>query len=84
MLAFFTLRYMNSAKETKQMVAFGRRLSAVRKSRGFTQQQLAEKLDISLVSIGYIETGKRWPRLTTLHRIADCLNVPLGELFKGL
>jgi transcriptional regulator with XRE-family HTH domain len=75
---------MNTAKETKQMVAFGRRLAAVRKSRGLTQQQLAEQLDVSLVSIGYIETGKRWPRLTTLHRIADCLGVPVAELFKGL
>jgi transcriptional regulator with XRE-family HTH domain len=75
---------MNTAKEAKQMVAFGRRLAAVRKSRGLTQQQLAEQLDVSLVSIGYIETGKRWPRLTTLHRIADCLGVPVAELFKGL
>lgn len=66
------------------MVAFGRRLATVRKSRGLTQQQLAEQLDVSLVSIGYIETGKRWPRLTTLHRIADCLDIPVAELFKGL
>ncbi len=75
---------MNSSKETKQMAAFGRRLAAVRKKRGFTQQKLAEDLDISLVSIAYIETGKRWPRLTTLHRIADALNVPLLELFRDL
>lgn len=75
---------MNTPKETKQMMAFGRRLAEVRKSKGLTQQQLAEKLDVSLVSIGYIETGKRWPRLTTLHRIADCLGVSVGELFRGL
>lgn len=65
-------------------MAFGRRLAEVRKSQGLTQQQLAEKLEISLVSIGYIETGKRWPRLFTLHRIVDCLGVSLGDLFKGL
>lgn len=75
---------MNTPQETKQLMAFGRRLAEVRKSRGLTQQALAEKLDISLVSIGYIETGKRWPRLATLHRIAKCLDVPLAELFKGL
>ena len=75
---------MHSSKETKQMAAFGRRLAEVRKSQGFTQQQLAEKLDISLVSIGYIETGKRWPRLTTLHRIVECLGVKLQDLFKDL
>jgi transcriptional regulator with XRE-family HTH domain len=75
---------MNTPQETKQLKAFGRRLSEVRKSKGLTQQQLAEKLNISLVSIGYIETGKRWPRLLTLHRIASCLSVPVSDLFKNL
>jgi len=75
---------MNSSTENKQLVAFGRRLAEVRKQKGFTQQQLAEDLEISLVSIGYIETGKRWPRLVTLHRIAAALDVNLEQLFKGL
>ena len=75
---------MNSSTENKQLVAFGRRLAEVRKQKGFTQQQLAEDLEISLVSIGYIETGKRWPRLVTLHRIANALGVTLEQLFKGL
>lgn len=73
-----------NTQESKQLMAFGRRLAEIRKSRGLTQQQLAEKLDISLVSIGYIETGKRWPRLFTLHRIAKCLDTTMSELFKGL
>jgi len=75
---------MSDIKETKQLKAFGQQLAAVRKSRGMTQQELAEKLDISLVSIGYIETGKRWPRLNTLHRIADALGVKLGDIFRDL
>lgn len=75
---------MSNSQEAKQLMAFGRRLAEVRKSRGLTQQQLAEKLEISLVSVGYIETGKRWPRLVTLHRICGALGVRLEELFKGL
>lgn len=75
---------MTNSIENKQLAAFGRRLSEVRKQKGFTQQRLAEELDISLVSIGYIETGKRWPRLVTLHRIAAVLDVKLEQLFKGL
>lgn len=75
---------MANTNESKQLKAFGKRLSEVRRAKGFTQQELAEKLDISLVSVGYIETGKRWPRLTTLHRIADALGVPLEQFFKGL
>lgn len=75
---------MSDIKETKQLKAFGQQLAAVRKSKGMTQQELAEKLDISLVSIGYIETGKRWPRLSTLHRITEALNVRLGDIFRDL
>lgn len=75
---------MNSALEQKQLKAFGKRLAEVRKSRGLTQQELAEILEVSLVSVGYLETGKRWPRLLTLHRIAACLKVHVADLFKGL
>lgn len=75
---------MNSVEEQRQLKAFGKRLSELRKSRGLTQQELASQLDISLVSVAYLETGKRWPRLNTLHRIAAKLGVSLIELFRGL
>jgi len=75
---------MSNSTESKQLAAFGRRLAEVRKLKGFTQQQLAEELDISLVSVGYIETGKRWPRLVTLHRIANVLDVKIEQFFKRL
>lgn len=70
--------------EKKYLMAFGRRLAEVRKSRGITQETLAEKLDISAVSVTYLETGRRWPRLITLQRIAKALDVKVEELFKGL
>lgn len=75
---------MGTNLEDNQLRAFGKRVAEVRKSRGLTQQELAGSLNISLVSIGYIETGKRWPRLATLHRIAKQLKVPVEELFRGL
>ncbi len=71
-------------REQKYLKAFGKRLAEVRKNRGITQEALAEKLDISAVSITYLETGRRWPRILTLHRIADALDVEFEELFKGL
>lgn len=66
------------------MKAFGKRVSEVRKSRGVTQQQLAERVSMSVVAIAYIETGKRWARLGTLNKIATCLKVNVADLFKGL
>lgn len=66
------------------MKTFGKRVAEVRKSRGITQQQLAEQIGMSVVAIAYIETGKRWARLGTLNKIARSLNVDISELFKGI
>lgn len=75
---------MSNAQEQKLMKDFGKRVAAVRKSRGITQQDLAEQVSMSVVAIAYIETGKRWARLGTLNKIANCLNVDISDLFKGL
>lgn len=70
--------------EQKLMKAFGKRVAEVRKSKGVTQQQLAEDIGMSVVAIAYIETGKRWARLATLNKIAQRLNVHIGDLFYGI
>lgn len=70
--------------EQKLMKAFGKRVAEVRKSRGVTQQQLAESVGMSVVAIAYIETGKRWARLGTLSKIAKHLKVSISDLFDGV
>ena len=46
--------------------AVGRRIQALRKGKGLSQEQLVELLVMDRVSIGYIEQGRRSPRLVTL------------------
>ncbi|MFA5004347.1 MAG: helix-turn-helix transcriptional regulator [Candidatus Saccharimonadales bacterium] len=75
---------MTNAKEQKLMKAFGKRVAEVRKSRGVTQQELAEDIGMSVVAIAYIETGKRWARLGTLNKIAKHLEVDISDLFRGI
>jgi len=75
---------MTNAKELKLMKAFGNRVAEVRKSRGVTQQELAEDIGMSVVAIAYIETGKRWARLGTLNKIAKQLKVDISDLFRGI
>lgn len=70
--------------ETKLMKVFGRRVAEIRKSKNVTQQQLAHDIDMSVVAIAYIETGKRWARLGTLNKIAKSLGVDISELFRGV
>lgn len=75
---------MTSTSELKLMKAFGMRVAAVRKSRGLTQQELAERTNMSVVGIAYIETGKRWARLGTLSKIARVLQVDVADLLRGI
>lgn len=75
---------MSTADEAKLLQRFGKRVAEVRKGRGLTQQELSEMVNMSVVTIAYIETGKRWVRLATLDKIAKALKVNVEELFKGL
>ncbi len=75
---------MKAVSEQKLMQMFGKRVAEVRKSRGVTQQQLAEQIGMSVVAIAYIETGKRWARLGTLNKMAKSLHVDIREFFNDL
>lgn len=56
-------------------------LAMLRKQRGYTQVQMAEKLEISRSTYTNYETGNRSPDLETLERISDILNCTMDELF---
>jgi transcriptional regulator with XRE-family HTH domain len=72
------------SEEDKNLVAFGKKVAALRQKRGLTQDQLAEKTGLAVDTIGAIEQGRRWARLTTLHKLAKGLGTSTDELFKGL
>lgn len=52
----------------------------VRKERGFTQEQLAEKLGVSQRSVSRWETGKTMPDYALLPGICEVLNINVAEL----
>lgn len=51
-------------------VAFGRRLYVLRKARGLSQDDLADRTGVHPTAIGRMERGRREPRLTTILRFA--------------
>lgn len=71
-------------KESKYLAAFGKRLAEIRRAKSFTQESLAEKANVTALTVSYIEQGRQWPRIATLHKLAKSLSVPVEELFKGL
>ena len=52
-----------------------------RKTLGLTQEKLAEMVDISFNYIALIETGRRFPSIKMLERIAKALKRDTLELF---
>jgi transcriptional regulator with XRE-family HTH domain len=65
--------------ELKQ--AFGARVRHHRRAKGMTQEELAERLDLSMETIGKIERGVAAPSFETAERIAEALNLPPLALF---
>ena len=64
--------------------AFGKRLRELRDRQELSQDALADATDIHPTAIGRMERGAREPRLTTILRLADGLDVQPGELLNEL
>jgi transcriptional regulator with XRE-family HTH domain len=59
---------------------FGAALREARLRRKLTQERLAERSGLTYKAIGEIERGDGNPRLTTMDRLAEALDVDLREL----
>lgn len=44
---------------------------------GLTQEQLAEMLDLTVVALGYIEQGRRFPSLPFLFYVCRVMDIPI-------
>ncbi|WP_108881037.1 helix-turn-helix domain-containing protein [Anderseniella sp. Alg231-50] len=64
--------------------ALGNRVSTLRKERGYTQQQFAEKIDRSVDGLSLIERGETWPSVITIEAMSDALSLEPVDLFDGL
>jgi putative transcriptional regulator len=58
------------------------RLRNLRAERGWSQQALAEKLEVSRQSVNAIETGKYDPSLPLAFRIARIFGLRIEEIFE--
>jgi transcriptional regulator with XRE-family HTH domain len=65
---------------TKPAPPFGERLAALRKARGWTQPQLAERLDLTVKTITYYERLAGNPTAKTIERLAQVFGVSYAEL----
>ena len=60
----------------------GRRIREARTKRGMTQEQLAERTDITSVYLSELERGLKLPSLTVFVSIAETLHVSTDSLLR--
>lgn len=63
--------------------AVGKRISLIRKNRGMTQEQLAEKAELSNIYISHIENSRSIPSLETLMKLCSALDITPDEVLLG-
>jgi transcriptional regulator with XRE-family HTH domain len=64
-----------------QLLAFGRTLRKARRDRDLSQEALAHAAGLSAKHVGEIERANKDPRLTTVLKLADALDLRSGEMF---
>lgn len=62
----------------------GKRLKEARKKKGLTQEQLVEKMGVSIAYLSKVETGKIHINLERLSEICGILGVTEGEILNGV
>ena len=63
-------------------IKFGKRLRRLRRRADITQEQLAERVGVSVEFISNIERGINAPSFETLEKLSISLEVSLSELFE--
>lgn len=63
------------------VIKIGKKLQSIRKSHGYTQEKLAEKIECSTRYIGDIEQDKSKPSYEILIRICNAFNIGMDEIF---
>ena len=62
---------------------FNEKLQALRKQKGLTQEELAEKLYISRTAVSKWESGRGYPNIDSLKAISKLFGITIDELLSG-
>jgi len=68
-------------KDKEFIIEFGKNLRKIRKSKDFTQQDLANDIGVEISQISRIERGIINTSISTTNSLAKALNIKVSELF---
>jgi len=79
-MIFKNLCYKKIMDKIKKIKDFGKRLAMLRKEQGLTQQQLADKIDVTRRVIAYYEVESDNPPGNIIILLSKALNISTDEL----
>lgn len=62
---------------------FGEKIKSERKRRGWSQEELAEKLYVSRQSVSKWENGQHYPSIETIIKTSDLFGITIDELLRS-
>ena len=68
---------------TVNYIEIGDRIRYFRRSKRWTQQELAARTGVTTAFIGYLERGEKKPSLETMVKLGEALGVGLDRLVAG-
>ena len=71
-------------QKEKHNALVGRRVGTLRRAKRLSQEQLAAQVDVHRTYIGHLEAGLQTPSTATIVRIAEALDVDVGELLRPM
>jgi transcriptional regulator with XRE-family HTH domain len=75
-------KWAASADYPRRAGDLGRNLRRARKWAGLTQEEVAERSGVHATEVSRIEAGKRDPRISTMERLAEAVEVPPSDLLR--
>ena len=77
--------FKNSEQGTDEQMndTIAKRLTALRKQRGFSQEQLAEKLNVSRQAVSKWERAEAQPDISNLSALSKLYGITIDELING-
>ncbi len=73
-----------SSSDQAAVEKFAGNLTRCKKRAGLSQPKIADRAGLSRGEISQLERAKREPRLTTIAKLAEALEVEISELFEGI
>ena len=74
--------FVGYQRHEKFISAFGDNLRKIRLSKGISQEDLADKADLTLSQVGRIERGVINTSISTVNSLATALEIDPQELFR--